>query len=403
MNKVIHLKKQNQKTDIIMVLILIFSVLGFALIPIFPPHIDNSKYSSISPQKDIILKSISTSIMEKTGFFNTVLLLNEYTKTLQAVEQYVDISYVFEGIGAAILILLIYLHMTSKEQELIENSKKELYPSDIWKIVGFKKINQDKFEGIRTKILILIPTIFIVLAEILIFTGITRFGIWIHIGVLIAFTLSHMFVKDLKVYRIYQALMLLPIIRLVNFSMPIFYTTTIYTFAFVYAPILLSIVIIIMDQPDFLTKNNITIKNATSCIIPSIYMGLIFGIREYMTMRPSSLIPDLSFENLLKLTLIMVFFVGLTEELIFRSLLQTRLEEVIGIKETLILTSILFGAMHSVYGNFYECLCLYFEGIIIGYIFYKTRSLPLVTLLHGLTNVFLFSVFPLYMSNWMWC
>jgi membrane protease YdiL (CAAX protease family) len=132
-------------------------------------------------------------------------------------------------------------------------------------------------------------------------------------------------------------------------------------------------------------------------------MGLIFGIREYMTIRPSSLIPDLSFENLLKLTLIMVFFVGLTEELIFRSLLQTRLEEVIGIKETLILTSILFGAMHSVYGNFYECLCLYFEGIIIGYIFYKTRSLPLVTLLHGLTNVFLFSVFPLYMSNWMWC
>ena len=91
----------------------------------------------------------------------------------------------------------------------------------------------------------------------------------------------------------------------------------------------------------------------------------------------------------------MIFFVGLVEEIIFRSILQNRLEIVLGNRKGLIITSILFGLMHSGYGNINEILYATFVGIFIGYLFYRTRSLPLVTLIHGFINVFFFGIIPL--------
>jgi membrane protease YdiL (CAAX protease family) len=50
--------------------------------------------------------------------------------------------------------------------------------------------------------------------------------------------------------------------------------------------------------------------------------------------------------------------------------------------------------MHSGYGSMVEIFYAFLVGFIIGYMFYKTRSLPLVTMVHGFINVFLFGVIP---------
>ncbi len=87
----------------------------------------------------------------------------------------------------------------------------------------------------------------------------------------------------------------------------------------------------------------------------------------------------------------MVFLVGLVEEIIFRSILQNRLEMFLGSRGGgLLVTSVLFGLMHSGYGSMVEIFYAFLVGFIIGYMFYKTRSLPLVTMVHGFINVFLF-------------
>jgi hypothetical protein len=93
--------------------------------------------------------------------------------------------------------------------------------------------------------------------------------------------------------------------------------------------------------------------------------------------------------------LIMVFCVGLVEELVFRSLIQTRLEGLFGTTVGLIATSLLFGLMGSAYGTVSGVLFASLVGLILGYMFIKTRSLPFVALTHGLVNVFLFSLIPL--------
>ena len=96
----------------------------------------------------------------------------------------------------------------------------------------------------------------------------------------------------------------------------------------------------------------------------------------------------------------MIFFVGLVEELIFRSIIQTRLEQALSAIESILITSFLFGLMHSGYGTFYEILYTGFVGLFMGFAFYKTRSLPFVAVLHGLVNVFLFGILPYYLSGW---
>jgi membrane protease YdiL (CAAX protease family) len=95
----------------------------------------------------------------------------------------------------------------------------------------------------------------------------------------------------------------------------------------------------------------------------------------------------------------MVLFVGLVEEIIFRSILQTRIEQALSMQEALLITSFLFGLMHSGYGTFNEILYTGFVGLVLGFAFYKTKSLPFVAILHGFVNVFLFGILPHYLGS----
>lgn len=194
--------------------------------------------------------------------------------------------------------------------------------------------------------------------------------------------------------------MLLPVLRLINLSMPVFFATTLYTFIFVYGPLAIPVAVIVIHQRHSLEQIGISMKNIGAYMILSVPLGFLLGFGEYMTIRSEYLIPDLTFWNLLKLTLIMVFFVGLVEEVIFRSILQTRLEEALSVPEALVITSLLFGLMHSGYGTFHEIFYTGFVGFVMGLAFYKTRSLPFIAVLHGFVNVFLFGILPHYLSGW---
>jgi membrane protease YdiL (CAAX protease family) len=160
------------------------------------------------------------------------------------------------------------------------------------------------------------------------------------------------------------------------------------------------VVIIIIHQHYSLEQIGISMKNIGIYMVLSIPLSFILGLGEYLTIRAEYLIPDLTFENLFKLIFVMVFFVGLIEELIFRSLLQTKLDQALSISESLLITSLLFGFMHSGYGTFYEIIYTSFVGFLIGFAFYKTKSLPFIAVLHGFINVFLFGILPHYPTGW---
>ena len=244
-------------------------------------------------------------------------------------------------------------------------------------------------------ILLMLPVFLIILAELLLFSGKMQYAIWVHVLVLIGLALATIYTSDTGLFKPYQALMLLPLLRLVNISMPIFFEMTLYLYIFIYAPLIIPVYIIAVNQGFTFEQLGFTF-NYWKLIIPvSVIVGFAIAQGEYYIIHAGNLIPDLSLWNVLKLSVVMIMFIGLIEELIFRSILQTRLEESMGLFSGLVVTSILFGVLHSGYGTFYEILFVSLAGLIMGYMFQKTRSLPLIALTHGMVNIFLFGLIPL--------
>jgi uncharacterized protein len=60
----------------------------------------------------------------------------------------------------------------------------------------------------------------------------------------------------------------------------------------------------------------------------------------------------------------------------------------------LVFASIIFGFMHSGYHIPLELAYVSFAGMVFGLLFWVTRSLPIISVAHGVTNVSLFLVAP---------
>ncbi|WP_305065242.1 CPBP family intramembrane glutamic endopeptidase [Methanococcoides sp.] len=249
--------------------------------------------------------------------------------------------------------------------------------------------------GLNMELLtIAIPSMVIILAELSLFLGHTKFSTWVHIILLLVLTLSTIVINDVDKQYLLRAFILISMLRILNLSMPVFFDMTLYTYVFVYAPLLIPAYVMVKGQELDMEYLGMSTAIKYYYLPVALLVSLIIALGEFMIIEPGYLIPDLSFFNLLKLSLVMVMFVGFIEELIFRAILQTKLEEILGDYRGLLLASILFGVMHSGYGTPYEMLFTAFAGLMLGYIYQRCRNLFLVSVTHGFINVILFGILP---------
>jgi membrane protease YdiL (CAAX protease family) len=233
----------------------------------------------------------------------------------------------------------------------------------------------------------------IILPESLIYSGEIKIALLLYSGILVALSLISIFVKEKEIRNICQAFLLLPILRLMNFSVPTFPEIPLLSFVFIYAPMIIPLIIVVTRQRSTYERLGLNLKNIWYYLPAAIFIGLILGQAESFIIQTTPLISDLSLVNILILTFVMIFFVGLTEELLFRSILQTSLEDVFGSLNGLILSSLIFGLMNFSYGAL-EVFYAFFVGLLLGYMFQRTRSLPFIALVHGFISVFSFGILP---------
>jgi len=253
---------------------------------------------------------------------------------------------------------------------------------------------EEKIGFLKKMIYVGTPVATITLIELLIFGGRLKEASIAYTLLLLSLSYAIAVMKKPEIRKIYQALLLLTIFRLVNFSMPIFFEKNLYSFIFIYVPMAIPITLATVHQKVRYERKRDTLKRMWIYLPLSVLAGLVFGQIEYILIGARELISDLSSTNLLILIIVMVFIVGLIEELIFRSILQTSLEKFLGSAWGIFLSSLLFGIMHSTYGTPYEIVYTFFLGGFLGYLFYRTRSIPLVVMIHGSINVFLFGIIP---------
>jgi membrane protease YdiL (CAAX protease family) len=238
---------------------------------------------------------------------------------------------------------------------------------------------------------IILPVFLILLAELLIFLGKPNAAMPIHALNLILLILSSIYINN----RVYPALMLMPLFRLLNVAMPVFFDLTLYSYSMVYAPMFIPIYFLVKDGFVGRAEAGLTFKGFWFYLPLAISVGFALGWGEYNVIHPQLMTPGASIKDVLILIVTMIFFVGIVEEFVFRSSLQTVLEARLGSKTGLLLASVIFGFMHSGYQLPLELLYVSFAGVVFGLLFWLTKSLPVISLAHGVTNISLFLVVPL--------
>lgn len=257
-----------------------------------------------------------------------------------------------------------------------------------------RRINGD--EGDTMKKEIYLSALGIVLGELNIFLGYVPAGIVVHILNLQIITICLIFGSfspDIK--NVLQSMLLLLLMRIISIAMPQFFKTTLLWYPLIYGIMFLPIYSIIKNQKIPLRELGLDFRRLHFYLPLALLIGIAFAVLEYRILDPAALINNTQISNLVILVIVMFAFVGAVEELIFRSILQTRLEKAIGIKNGLFLSGLLFGIMHSVYGQITEILLACLFGIVVGYIFQKTRSFPFILAINGTSNVFLFGILPI--------
>lgn len=267
----------------------------------------------------------------------------------------------------------------------------------------FSQINP----SLLTYLSVAMPMAMVLLGEAFLFVGNMYASIVVHLLNVLMCVMAPFVLRSNPI--IWQSFSLVSMLRVLNLGMPKFATLTIYWLPLVYAPVILVAFLLLRDESlgwrEYLLKARKffeTRRNPAGWKVWYLPAGLLLSLVlaniEFkvlsLNIHDLRMIPDLSFGNLAALFLVMVFFVGLGEELVFRYVLQTRLEGVLGVLGAIMFASVTFAAMHSGYQSGPYIAYVFLVAFLLGTLYYKTRSLALVSLIHGTLNFFLFSFLP---------
>lgn len=238
---------------------------------------------------------------------------------------------------------------------------------------------------------ILLPTTGILLSEGLLFIGFTWYALWGHLATLILTVLAPLRLDD--DVAMFQVFALVPVFRLVNLGMPVFFEFTIYWFPLIYAPLI---------PAGYVTGRAIDAVELSPGWRPALFalpvaipLSAFLAAIEYELLSPEALIASWTVGQLALIGVVMIVFVGFTEELLFRGVLQRALTARLGRWPGILLASVIFGFMHSGYRLPEEFVFAGTLGLVFGVVYDRTDSLVLISVMHGLLNVFLFAVFPM--------
>jgi membrane protease YdiL (CAAX protease family) len=246
---------------------------------------------------------------------------------------------------------------------------------------------------------IVLPMLLIAAGEILMFFGMVYSSLVIHIMNLQVITLALIFKNySNKIKMILESLILLLLMRIVNLAMPQLFTVTLLCYPLTYGVMYIAVNSVINNQQISFEKLGLNSKRLHIYLPAALIIGTAAALIEYRILKPLPLIENTGLSNLILISIVMFMFVGAIEELIFRSILLTRLELVFDPITALLLSGTLFGIMHSGYGRIDEILFAGIFGCIIGYIFQKTRSFPFILVIHGTANVLLFGILPIILA-----
>ena len=190
-----------------------------------------------------------------------------------------------------------------------------------------------------------------------------------------------------------KAMILAPLARILGFALPLTLFKPIYWPLLISIPVLMSVGVLARILKVSAADMGLVFKRIPLQISIAA-TGIAFGFIEYAIIHPVPLISSLSPENMILPGIILIIFTGLTEELVFRGMIQNTAVRLFGPAYGIIYSSIAFSVMYIGFKSLPEIVFVFSVSLFYGYMFQRTKILTGVIVSHGLTNIILYLIAP---------
>lgn len=230
------------------------------------------------------------------------------------------------------------------------------------------------------------------LAEYLVAYTQPGWGMALHAALMLAF-MARSVLSDGEAHELYLALSVLPLIRVLAIGIPFWLTDQTGHFALVNLPLIVA-TLLVARYLHYGRRELGLVWAAPHWQLTAIATGPIIGTLERLIIQPAALAPDLSLAAVWWPALSLMLFTGLSEELLFRGVLQTAAVRVLGARWGIVTISLLFGLLHIGWLSALDVVFVTLVGLFWGWVVHRTGSIVGVTIAHGIANIVLFIVLP---------
>lgn len=223
-------------------------------------------------------------------------------------------------------------------------------------------------------------------------------GIALHVALLFSLLTFSALTKDPVFSGFLLAFAIVPLIRILSLTMPLTHFTRLMWFLLISIPIFIAIFTCMKIQKLSLRDVGMTFSRIKDLPIQIgvVLLAVPTGILEYYLLTPRPLLYELEPTLLIAPVLIIIIGTGFVEELAFRGLLQYHAVKLMGWWGILLATAT-FAVMHIGNLSYWDVLLAFVLGGIYALVVKKTGSIYGVVLSHGLVNVILFLISPVYL------
>ncbi len=239
----------------------------------------------------------------------------------------------------------------------------------------------------------------ITLAELATTLGSPIVGIILH-GLILGGLILHSAVTSSDLNRRFlRSLTIAPVIRIISVGMPLDVFPREWWYALTSVPLFAIGILLIRSLP--LEWRQIGLRFPTwrhwpLTVIVAI-SGIPLGILEHHILQPQPLVNAFTVEAIALPAAILLVSTGFVEELLFRGLLQATATESFGTWRGIAYASVLFGMLHIGHGSVVDIGVVITIGLFFAIIVQRTQTLIGVSLAHGIINIMLFVILPLYL------
>jgi len=203
-------------------------------------------------------------------------------------------------------------------------------------------------------------------------------------------------------HELLLALCLAPLTRILSLSMPLTQFSPIYWYLIIYPTLFLAAWVAMRRLNLTAGETGLTAQRLPLQLVVAL-TGFIFGVMEYLILRPEPLISQLYWAEVLLPAFVLLVGTGFVEEFMFRGVMQRASMEALG-GWGLPYVALLFAILHLIHRSAIDIAFVFVIGLFFGWIVNRTGSLLGVTLAHGITNIIVYLILPFLQpaGGWQW-